>query len=255
MEGKLLVTNIQRMCMHDGPGLRTTVFLKGCNLRCPWCANPENIHPFPEKYQKNGREGEYGKYYTAGQLVKELSRDRRYWEPDGGVTFSGGEPLLWMDGLSAVMENLKREDIHLAVETALQVEKSLLETAAGYVDLFIVDIKILDPERCKEVLGGDAGRYRENVETLREKGKTMLFRIPCNREHTVQPENMELIKGFLAQYGDVPVEIFATHSLGREKYESLGLPYKEYHELSTGELSEIAADLSEQGNRVTLNII
>lgn len=255
MEGKLLVTNIQRMCMHDGPGIRTTVFLKGCNLHCPWCANPENIHPFPEKYNKNGREGQYGKDYTADQLVREIEKDRRYWEPDGGVTFSGGEPLLWMDGLAAVMESLKKKGVRLAVETALQAEKPLLETAMEYVDLFIVDIKILEPEQCKEVLGGDVRRYRENVEMLKGKGKTMLFRIPCNREHTVRRENMEQIKGFLAQYADVPVEIFATHSLGKEKYESLGLPCREYDGLSAGELSEIADELRGCGNRVTVNII
>lgn len=255
MEEKLLVTNIQRMCMHDGPGIRTTVFLKGCNLYCPWCANPENIHPFPEKYNKNGREGEYGKYYTTDQLVWEILRDRRYWEPDGGVTFSGGEPLLWMKGLSAVMESLKQKGVHLAVETALQTEKSLLETAAGYVDLFIVDIKILEPERCKEVLGGDVQRYTENVGMLKKMGKTMLFRIPCNREHTIQQGNVERIKRFLAQYADVPVEIFATHSLGKGKYESLGLPFRAYQELSAGELAEIADDLSECGNRVRVNII
>lgn len=162
---------------------------------------------------------------------------------------------MWMDGLAAVMESLKKKGVRLAVETALQAEKPLLETAMEYVDLFIVDIKILEPEQCKEVLGGDVRRYRENVEMLKGKGKTMLFRIPCNREHTVRRENMEQIKGFLAQYADVPVEIFATHSLGKEKYESLGLPCREYDGLSAGELSEIADELRGCGNRVTVNII
>lgn len=255
METDLLITNIQRMCMHDGPGIRTTVFMKGCNLHCPWCANPENIHPFPETYHKEGRQGQYGKRYAASRLVREILKDRRYWHPDGGVTFSGGEPLLWMESLAAVMEILKAEGIHIAVETALQVKKSLLEAAISYVDLFIVDIKILEPESCREVLGGNVQRYEKNVGILKDRGKNMLFRIPCNHEHTVRRENIKLIKNFLAQYSEVPVEIFATHSLGKEKYESLGLACGEYEELSAKELSEIARVLSECGNRVTLNMI
>ncbi len=255
MDGDLLVTNIQRMCMSDGPGIRTTVFMKGCNLRCPWCANPENIHQFPERYCKDGRQGEYGRYYSPERLLHNIMKDRLYWEPEGGVTFSGGEPLLWARQLLTVMRGLKSEGVHIAVETALQIEKTLLEAAAEYVDLFIVDVKILQPEICRGVLGGNVQRYTENVELLKSKGKKLLFRIPCNREYTVQKDNFEAVKSFLRQYAEVPVEIFATHSLGKEKYRSLGLECREFEKISVEELTEIAEDLSRQGSRVTINTI
>ena len=96
---KILITNIQRMCFHDGPGIRTTVFLKGCNLHCPWCANPENISALPQAYERDGRKGLYGKEFSEEELLKEVLKDRRFYEDGGGVTFSGGEPLLQIKAL------------------------------------------------------------------------------------------------------------------------------------------------------------
>ena len=77
-EKNILLTNIQRFSLHDGPGIRTTVFLKGCSLRCPWCSNPENLKPHPEKYMKDGIDGIYGKYYSASELVKECLKDKNF---------------------------------------------------------------------------------------------------------------------------------------------------------------------------------
>ena len=89
----MLITNIQRFSLHDGPGIRTTVFLKGCSIRCPWCSNPENLNGYPEKYNKNGIEGIYGKEYSCDEVYDEIMKDEVFYEDDGGVTFSGGEAL------------------------------------------------------------------------------------------------------------------------------------------------------------------
>ena len=132
--GKLLVTNVQRFSLHDGPGIRTTVFLKGCSLQCPWCSNPENIDLEPQAYDNNGIKGVYGKYYSAEELISECLKDRKYYtgqlqQPGawsvsdaseigllpGGITFSGGEPLLQMDNLVSVCEELHRRNIHITV--------------------------------------------------------------------------------------------------------------------------------------------
>ena len=107
---KILVTNIQRFSLHDGPGIRTTVFLKGCSLKCPWCANPENLKPYQEKYIKNGIISTYGKYMSCEEIYDEVIKDKNFYievshsmtnnyleSLPGGITFSGGEALLQVE--------------------------------------------------------------------------------------------------------------------------------------------------------------
>lgn len=256
MKNQVVVTNIQRMCMQDGPGIRTTVFLKGCNLHCPWCANPENLCMQPEKYCIGGeKEGVYGRFYDSRSLQKEILKDRKFWEGGGGVTFSGGEPLLQMDCLEQLLIQLKKEHIHVAVETALQVPEDKLRAVIDYIDLFIVDIKILEKTLCKEVLGGNLEYYYDNLKLLKEREKHILFRIPCNKEYTVTPENCSEIDKLLTEYPDDPVEIFATHSLGRRKYESLGKQCMNFLPIDQKELEKLQTGFSAHGNPVTVNSI
>ena len=196
----ILVTNIQRMCFHDGPGIRTTVFLKGCTLRCPWCSNPENISFEVEEYEKDGKLDTFGKYYLVEELLSEVLKDKVFWGEEGGVTFSGGEALAAMNELSPVLSCLKNEGVHMAIETAGFVRKGLIDIALKYIDLFIIDVKVLISHICQEVLGGDIEVYLENVDRIYEAKKEVLFRIPCNYEYTLTGENKELIKKFLLKY-------------------------------------------------------
>ena len=125
---QILLTNIQRFSLHDGPGIRTTVFLKGCSLCCPWCSNPENLISTPQPYIKEGLEGTYGKYYTLDELTAECLKDQPFYEGKinnpslwsitdaelieqlpGGVTFSGGEALLQMEALAPVCQALHNQ--------------------------------------------------------------------------------------------------------------------------------------------------
>ena len=106
---EILISNIQRFSLHDGPGIRTTVFLKGCTLKCPWCANPENILYKSEAYQtENGRAGVYGQWTTSDELYGEVMKDAVFYAQGGGVTYSGGEPLMQARPLLPLMEKLKR---------------------------------------------------------------------------------------------------------------------------------------------------
>ena len=143
----MLITNIQRFSLHDGPGIRTTIFLKGCSLRCPWCANPENIKPYPEKYYKDGIEGIYGKNYTYDEVYNEIIKDRAFYDENGGVTFSGGEALLYVNEILPLLEKLKKERITIAVETCLFIPTENLRRVIPYIDYFYVDMKILDKSR------------------------------------------------------------------------------------------------------------
>ena len=118
---KVRVTNIQRFCLNDGPGIRTTVFFKGCNLKCPWCANPENIeYEIQEFYNPNTNErGTFGYDIELEELERQLLKDESYYNmSQGGITFSGGEPLLQFHKLEPLLKRLKEKNIHLCVETA-----------------------------------------------------------------------------------------------------------------------------------------
>lgn len=253
---KVLVTNIQRMCMHDGPGIRTTVFVKGCSLRCPWCSNPENISGKKESYKTmKGNEGIYGEFYTADELYWEIIKDRGFFGQTGGVTFSGGEPLLQLPFLLPLLQRLKEEDIHICVETALYVNEGNLKRVLPYIDLFFVDMKLLEPDMCREVLGGEVSTYLRNIDVLTGNHKNLVIRIPCNWEYTLRKENFLLILEWLEMHPALPVEIFATHSLGKSKYESLGKECPQWNQISTEELEEIAAQIRKGGNEVIINSI
>lgn len=223
MQDKIRLTNIQRMCFHDGPGIRTTVFMKGCSLHCPWCSNPENIKFIPEVYDTDGLKYVYGRDYSANDIADFLMKDRRFWEKNGGVTFSGGEALMQAEALQHLLKILKVEDVHIAVETALFVPEENVEKIMPFTDYFIVDVKILNKDQCREVLGGDLSVYKKNVETLYQAGKLKTFRVPCCPEYTCTEENKQALLDFFEQYRSVPVQIFEIHGLGEKKYRSLGL--------------------------------
>lgn len=244
---QLMITKIQRMCFHDGPGIRTTVFTKGCSLHCPWCSNPENINFTEEAYETEDDRGIYGRKYTPSELVKALLKDIDYWEENGGVTFSGGEALMQADQLEEVLIKLKDNNIHVALETALFVPEDKLERVLKYIDYFIVDIKILDMAVCKEVLGGEIELYEKNVQFLYNSGKLKLFRIPCCPEYTFTDKNKLLIKEFLKRYSGIHVQIFSVHDLGEKKYESLNRVMWRTKGVEEQELNEYCRELRDTG--------
>ena len=233
MEDHVLVTNIQRFSLHDGPGIRTTVFLKGCSLHCPWCANPENLNGVPEPYRKDGKDGVYGHWMSCEEIFHALIKDHLFYAQrsassgayagmSGGVTFSGGEPLLQMDRLEPLLMRLKDENIHLCVETALFVPPEMLSIALQYIDLFFVDIKIMDAVRCQEILGGDLEQYRKNVEILFSTGKPVIFRVPFIGGFTDSIENRQAVLDWVKRFRPLKVELIKEHNLGESKYLSLG---------------------------------
>ena len=296
-EKTILLTNIQRFSLHDGPGIRTTVFLKGCSIHCPWCSNPENLLPREQRYIKRGKDGKieeegiYGKWYTADELYAEVVKDKAFYgscDPTlsnstslpassipsnqsavdsdegscgsgrvdngrnagieeksssgssvenldslpGGVTFSGGECMLQMHNLAPLLQKLNGkgaddpEHIHTAVETSLFCSPSQLSIALSHIDLFYVDIKILDDGLCSSVLGGKNSTYKQNLETLLNSSKPVVFRVPVIGGYTDYEENrgkvVELIKEKVQCYPNIKkVEILKEHNLGANKYQSL----------------------------------
>lgn len=241
----MLVTNIQRFSLHDGPGIRTTVFLKGCSLRCPWCSNPENLSSSVQKYIKDGKEGTYGIQYTADALYDEVIKDRAFYIGDitdynitrpeqlnhlpGGVTFSGGECLLQMNELSPLLTRLNQEHIHTAVESCLFVPPNNLELALQKVDLFYADVKILDAQGCRKYLHGELPLFFSNLGRLLRSGKPVVLRVPVIGGYTDGVENRALVSDLIASCAANPVanllkvELIQEHNLGISKYQALSV--------------------------------
>ena len=254
MEGKALITNIQRFSLHDGPGIRTTVFLKGCSIHCPWCANPENILPYPEEYVKDGKQGTYGQYLSCDEIYNELIKDRIFYdqmdESDelgiqrGGVTFSGGEPLLQFDVLEPLFARLKKEKIHICAETCLFVPEDKLSIAIKYVDLFYVDIKILNEDKCKNIIGGNLKQYLDNLAFLFAARKAIVFRIPIIGGFTDEEKNMASIRDMILKYSPKKIELIKEHNLGKNKYISLGKKPLDLNSVSDKQMEDIKFALS-----------
>lgn len=240
---KILLTNIQRFSLQDGPGIRTTVFLKGCSLKCPWCSNPENLSGQVQPYIKNRKQGTYGLYYTVDDLYVEVTRDISFYVGEtkefsiikaddikrlpGGVTFSGGECLLQIDELVPLCKKLNAEHIHIAAETNLYVPKKNLLTAIKHIDFFYVDVKMLDKQRCRIFLKGNLDLYLSNLEILFHSGKPVVLRIPIIGRHTDDDDNRKKVVDLISKYvydevaNLLKVELIKEHNLGTTKWQAL----------------------------------
>ena len=243
-EKNILLTNIQRFSLHDGPGIRTTVFLKGCSIHCPWCSNPENLLHREQRYVKmdhNGKveeKGTYGKWYSPDELYSEVIKDKAFYGScnansatyldslPGGVTFSGRECMLQMKELDPMLQRLNDEQIHTIVETSLFCSSVQLSIAIKHIDLFYVDIKVLNDDLCSSSLGGRIELYKNNLVTLLNSGKPVVFRLPVIGGYTDSEENrkavVELIESKAKSYSNLlKIEILKEHNLGTNKYQSL----------------------------------
>lgn len=239
----VLYTNIQRFSLHDGPGIRTTVFLKGCSLRCPWCSNPENLISQVQRYIKDGQEGIYGRYAATDELYTEVMKDRDFYigEIDdysisdykdidrlpGGVTFSGGECLLQTGQLSPLLKRLHAEHIHTVAESCLFVPERNLLSVIQWIDLFYVDIKILDKNLCRTQIHGDLDLYLGNLDLLMRSKKPVVMRVPVIGGYTENMANRYNTAELIARYASksyanlLKIELLKEHNLGKDKYISL----------------------------------
>lgn len=207
METLLQLGEIQRFCLYDGPGIRSVLFLQGCPHKCWWCQNP----PLRE------RSPEAGTRLTVEEVCRRLLRDRRYWlASDGGVTVSGGEPLLQPAGLAELLHSLGGRGVHRCVETALACRSETLECLAGMVDLWLVDLKHADAEKLRSTTGIDLDCYRDDLLTLLESRADVQLRIPLIRGFNDSSADLEQIRSFLDQLPALPpVHILPGHDIAR----------------------------------------
>ncbi|MFP4309294.1 MAG: radical SAM protein, partial [Desulfococcaceae bacterium] len=203
-----VVFNIQRYVLHDGPGIRTTVFLKGCPLACPWCHNPEGQGFEPETLERRIREpGEAerivaetaGREMTVSEVLREAERDTIFYDESGGVTFSGGEPLARPEFLAALLRGCREREIHAAVDTSGYAPTGAFSEIAPLVDLFLFDLKAIDPELHRRLTGVPNLRILENLRTLDRGRRPTMVRFPLIPNFTDAPGNMEAIADLVSQ--------------------------------------------------------
>jgi pyruvate formate lyase activating enzyme len=203
----LQIGAIQRFCLQDGPGIRTTVFLQGCSLRCWWC---HNAHLQPH-------ESDDAREIDVDELANELQRDARYWlRSDGGITLSGGEPLEQAQACAVLLTRMKSRGHHCCVETAGAAPLSAIMSLDESVDLWLFDLKTLSAPIFRQATGGDLDQVLANLrELLRRRGETVWLRIPVIRGFNDDTQSFDAMRKFVAQH-ETParIQLLPGHNIG-----------------------------------------
>ena len=246
-----IVFNIQRCSLHDGPGVRTTAFLKGCSLRCMWCQKPEGLDPGPSlSYSKekcvscgrckgiadgteaarvcpSGAREVIGRRYSSEELARELIRDRAFFRKNGGVTFSGGECLMQADFVAETSALLLREGISVAIDTCGNVPFGSIEKQLDSASLFLYDIKTVNDSQHRRFTGSGNRTILRNFERLYGTGARIWVRIPVVGGFNTSDEDVEALSEYLKGFPEIErVEPLRYHKLGMHKYERLGMTYQ-----------------------------
>lgn len=240
-----MIFDIQRFCIHDGPGIRTTVFLKGCPLRCLWCHNPESQSSARETMFckercvscgrcQNGMEEYFvcfhgakeicGYPISADRVLEQLLRDKIFFEHSGGgITLSGGEPLYQLDFSLDLLKKAKESGLHTAVETCGFSSCEALEKTAAYTDLFLFDYKETDPIRHKEYTGVENTVILQNLAFLNGLNKQIILRCPIIKGFNDRDEHWKGIAETANRHRHIlQIEIEPYHPLGEGKRIALG---------------------------------
>ncbi len=282
-EIKGLIFDIQGYSVHDGPGCRTLVFLKGCPLRCEWCANPEGFRTAQDLLFRNSRcvnrkngctrcidacpshailpnpdESEAaqqilinrsrcircedhpcvsvcyfegllccGQWRTVDDLMDVFERNRHYWGARGGVSFSGGEPLLQYAFMQALLKACRNAKVHVAVETSAYIQPGQFLKLMSMVDFAFVDIKHMDSQRHRENTGRNSDLILHNLESLvkhRWPGR-LILRLPVVEGFNDTQDNIESVVAFMQRLGLFEINLLPFHRMGETKWKQLGKEY------------------------------
>jgi len=218
------IFNIQRYSLHDGNGIRTIVFLKGCHLRCRWCCNPES-----QRYEIENMGDEIaGQNITVAEVIQRVERDRHYYRRSGGgLTLSGGEALAQPDFAYALLKTAHESGIHTAVESTAIVEYSVIEKILPYLDEFLMDIKHMNASKHKEFTTKENTIALENAKRIAASGMTeLIIRVPVIPGFNATVKEITDIANFAATLPDVQeIHLLPYHNFGEGKYAALGRPY------------------------------
>ena len=218
------VFEIREFTLHDGPGVRTTVFFKGCPLRCAWCHNPEGQSAEVETMVRRGGEKVVcGRDWTAEALAAELLVNADIFaQSGGGVTFSGGEPLMQAAFLLELIPLLKAKGVSLAIETSGAAPSADYRAVVSRLDFVYQDVKLLDADAFRRWTGGDLAPVLANIEWLRGSGVPFSFRVPCIPGVNDAPSDRAAFEAFAA---GAAIEFLPYNTAAGAKYPMLGRKY------------------------------
>ncbi len=228
-ETKGRIFDIQRFSIHDGPGIRTIVFLKGCVLRCKWCCNPESQEYRIQKMMVQGEEKIIGKDVTVEEVMETVEKDRPYYQRSGGgLTLSGGESLCQPDFARDLLRAAKERGINTALESMGCAPFSVIEEILPYLDTYLLDIKHMDGEKHREFTGRSNELMLENAEKIAVTGKTnLVIRVPVIPGFNCTKKEIQDIAVFADRLAGVKkIHLLPYHRLGQDKYEGLGRKYE-----------------------------
>jgi len=240
------VFETQRFSIHDGPGIRTTVFLRGCPLQCAWCQNPEGMQAVDAPHEET----------WAAEVVRGVCADRAYFEVSGGgVTLSGGEPLRDPWRALALLQAARAEGLHTCVQTSGAVPTSTMLAVLPLVDLFQFDLKHVDEHQHREWTGAGTARIHQNARLLVEKGANVQFRMPVLPGINDDDAHLDQLAGFLATLGVKHLRLVPYHRHYLAKYEALNQTARlpELLAPSAAQLAGVRARLSGHGLEVAID--
>ncbi len=222
------IFDIQRFSVHDGPGIRTIIFLKGCMFRCKWCCNPEGQNFDIEKLILGEKEKIVGRDITAEEVVDIVAADESYYRRSGGgVTLSGGEALLQPKFAKAIFALCKARGINTAIETTGAVDFERFSSLIPYIDYFLMDIKHINSEKHKKFCGQGNEKVLENAVKISELAKSYSVRVPVIPTFNDTPEEIAEIAKFAARLPKVErLHLLPYHRLGQDKYTGLSREYE-----------------------------
>lgn len=221
------IFDIQKFSIHDGPGVRTIVFLKGCVLRCRWCCNPESQNYKIEQMETAGKIKTIGRDVTVKEVMDEVLKDSVYYRlSGGGLTLSGGECLCQPEFAAALLRNAKDYGFDTAIESTACAPIETIRLLLPHLDHYLMDIKHIDGAKHKEFTGRDNALMLENAKILAKEAKHLIIRVPVIPTFNDTPEEIGMISRFVSDImpgGEI--NLLPYHRLGQDKYKGLGREY------------------------------
>lgn len=252
------IFDIQRFSIHDGPGIRTIVFLKGCYLRCRWCCNPESQEYKIQELTMNGVTKTVGRDVTVGELMEELEKDRMYYQRSGGgITLSGGEAMAQPDFAEALLRACHNYGFNTAIETTAFADREVVARLIPHIDHVMMDVKHMDSVKHKAFTGQPNEKILDNARYIAEHASHMVIRVPVIPEFNDTPAEIAAIARFAESLPNVhELHLLPYHRLGQDKYEGLGREYTLSHLTppTSAHMNELKQAAEAAANRLTLKL-
>lgn len=226
------IFKIKKFALHDGPGIRTTIFFKGCPLSCYWCHNPEGIDPRSQTMIRRTSSGNVeetiGTIIGVDELIEEIEKDVLFYdESGGGVTFSGGEPLTQPLFLEAVLSACNHREIHATLDTSGFAPSAVVDRLLPRLQLVLFDLKLMDATQHRRYTGVSNRTILENLARIADSQTPLRIRVPLIPGITDDDDNLSAITCFAATLKTVEgIDLLPFHRIGEEKYRRLGLENK-----------------------------